>query len=150
MTDLARDCGQALSQFGFMPLDPPELGPTPLHYLAEIRKSRGLTQSQLAARVNELFEDTSIWQNDVSRFERSARPWLYVNEDGNADKTTVRQFSLIWQAKFAKALDVQPWQFLRDPKLPSVDARLDPHNPTPEQVDLVWRLAQQVIPPRTD
>ena len=138
---MAHDIGTLLGTLRLMVKPSPELGPEPLHFLTEVRKAVGMTQAQLAERVNELYGD-KLTGNDVSRFERSARPWFYRDEEtGGPRKNTIRQLTPLYQAKFAAALEVPAWQILRTPgnvRLYRLQDRLD--RLTDDEMELAGRL----------
>jgi transcriptional regulator with XRE-family HTH domain len=91
------------------------------HYLREWRELRGLTQPQLAERL-----DTS--KDQISRWESNKRGMT----------------AAVMQA-LAEALQIEPGDLFRDPAQPSADELL--REATPEQRRLAFELVEAVLRP---
>jgi transcriptional regulator with XRE-family HTH domain len=91
------------------------------HYLKEWRIKRGLTQLQLARRLN-----TS--KGHISRYERGERG-----------------MTLLVQSRLMRALDIKPAQFFMDPDEPSADVLLE--QVTPKERDRLIRVLRTLIDP---
>jgi transcriptional regulator with XRE-family HTH domain len=89
------------------------------HYLREWREHRGLTQQQLADRL-----DTG--KDQISRWESGKR--------GMGAEVI---------AALSEALQLDPGDLVRDPKIPSADELL--RNATPEQRSLAIDLVQRIV-----
>jgi transcriptional regulator with XRE-family HTH domain len=91
------------------------------HYLREWRIKRGLTQLQLARRMN-----TS--KGHISRYERGERA-----------------MTLLVQSRLMRALDIKPAQFFMDPDEPSADVLLE--QVTPKERERLITVLRTLIDP---
>lgn len=98
-----------------------KIGPkSPLRwYLREWRKKKGLSQEQLANRL-----DTNKGQ--ISKLERGDQR---MNDD--------------WIAGLANALDIEPGDLLRDPEAPTLNDLL--RSASPEQMQEIRAIAQIML-----
>jgi transcriptional regulator with XRE-family HTH domain len=92
------------------------------HYLKEWRIKRGLTQLELAQRLN-----TS--KGLVSRWERGGRT-----------------IGIVFQLRIMRVLDIKPAQFFMDPDQPSADLLLE--QVTPEERDRLINVLRMLIDPK--